>query len=135
MPIGRIKVPAHWDMVRNYPWFEDLKKDIEKNGLASPLFVRNRQCGIERLSVMEVKTGQTRIRALHDLGWTHVPVLLIGEKPADIDGTPISTMEEFQSYLGDGKACILHDYIHINQCKVPENRKYPQTERRYPKCP
>lgn len=105
-------------------WRPALADNIREQGLVNPLIILNHRG--EGYTTKYLKTGNNRLWALKELGWTHVPCIVTGS----CDHPCIKvTLKEAESYFKDGrlvckntslgKSLVLRDV-----CK-PEDRVYP----------
>ena len=102
-----------------------LAENISKQGLVNPLIVLNHR-DPTRYKERWLKTGNNRLWALKQLGWTHAPVLITGH--CDYPCTQV-TFEEAQEYIKDGELEMVEEAFGAvlqlrNVCK-PENYEYP----------
>ena len=101
-----------------------LAQNISEQGLVNPLIVLNHDRG--KYKKKWLKTGNNRLWALKNLGWTHAPCLVTGacEYPCKQ-----VTFEEAQGYCKDGTlSCDLEAHGEVLQMKdvcKPENYEYP----------
>lgn len=137
VPIERLNLRRNVSETIKAPWFEALKEDIDKNGLASPLLVLHyANEPLIKPVPMSVKTGQNRLRALRQLGWKYVPCIIVGRAgdppPEGLELEPLHTLAECQALLGDGIiAWQKYESLRINSALLPEQGKFPKPEKRY----
>jgi len=130
-PVALIQGHSDVDTRHNAPWFDKFQSDIEKNGLASPLLVNNRQ---DRNPAFYIAAGNNRLQAVRRLGWTTVPIVVFGKHPG-VEAVELPTYEDVQAMMGDGIVGIkmdgglkLNNALLPNQGKFPKGRYYGRTQ-------
>jgi len=137
VPVEQLNLRRNVSINVDQPWFEALCKDIEKNGLASPLLVLHyANETLIRAVPMSVKVGQNRLRALRKLGWKHVPCIIVGRvgdpPPAGLDVVLLKNLSEVQALLADGVARFAkYESLSIDNVTAPERMIYPEPKEPY----
>ena len=122
-PVDLLVGHSDVDTRHNAPWFAEFQADIEKNGLASPLLVNNRQ---DANPAYYIAAGNNRLQAIRRLGWTHVPIVVFGKDPQGV-ATPLPTYEDVQAMMGDGIVGVKMDGgLKLNSALLPNQGKFPK---------
>lgn len=124
-PLDEINFSTKVHKVGSDEWRPALAKNISEQGLVNPLIVLNHR-DPQRYKERWLKTGNNRLWALKNLGWTHAPCLVTGicDHPAKK-----VNLQEANSYIKDGELeCVVETHGAVlqlkNTCK-PEDYEYP----------
>lgn len=102
-----------------------LAQNIAEQGLVNPLIILNHR-DPARYKERWLKTGNNRLWALQQLGWTHAPAIVTGK--CDHPCTEI-TLEEANEYCKDGDLVYLEEahggVLQMQNVCKPENYEYP----------
>jgi hypothetical protein len=107
-------------------WALSLQKDIDENGMQSPLIVDNTN------GDFKVVVGTNRVVSVRNLGWTHVPCIIWGGPiPDDWDRVIIRHEHQCREYVRDGRLIVLAETLMIRDAHLPESMKYPTNPEPY----
>lgn len=124
-PVGAINFSKKvfrpdWDHYR-----PGLLENIKENGLINPLILLNHR-PVEQYESMWLKTGNNRMWAIRELGWTHVPAIVTGECP--FEPKEKVEPEDLPKYFRDGYPIIRDRHegtIIMRGNALPEEMEYP----------